>query len=105
MSDDFTEKYDDRGNVIYEKFPWGSEHWYEYDKNGNEIHYKTSDGRECWWKYDENNRMIYHKINDGREYWYKYKKRTQYYRVKATKEEFEAMKNKEKINRFELMDL
>ena len=105
MSDQTIEKFDDRNNKIYEQFPWGSEHWYEYDKNDNEIHYKNSEGGECWWEYDENNRMIYHKVNDGREYWYKYKKRAQYYRVKATKEEYEERKNREKINRFELLDL
>ncbi len=72
MSKEEIEKYDDRGNLVYEKFSTGCEIWQEYDKRDNLIHYKDTFRNERWYEYDENNNMIYYKNGHYVEYWKKY---------------------------------
>lgn len=55
--DNKIKKYDERGNLIYMKWPNGLEEWVEYDENNNRIHYKTSRGQEKL--YDKNRNLIH----------------------------------------------
>ena len=105
------EKYDDRGNLIYEKTS-SFEHWMKYDENNNQIHWKRSDGWEELYKYDENNNLIYHKDIVGHEFCYKYDKYNR--ETEITKKEYNEIefrkKEKEynsrtKCSRFEIMDI
>ena len=59
-------------------------------------------------KYDENNNLIYQKTTNNFEEWYKYNKTGM--RIKIVKQEFENIKireymSREKVSRFELMDI
>ncbi len=98
------EKYDDKGNLTYEKVSdvnksYDVEHQYEYDKNNNEIlHIKSFEGI-CWItkkKYDEKNRVIYLKDINGKENWYKYDKKNE--QIEITKKEFKEIKLKKLIS-------
>ena len=111
MSNKITE-YDEKGNVIYEKFPGSFGHWYKYDENNNQIYWKRSDGWECRSEYDENNREIYYKSCNGYGCWYKYNKSGN--RIEITEKEYNDIefrkKEKEynsrtKCSRFELIDI
>ena len=79
-------KYDDRGNLIYQKYSGGYESWSRYDENNNLIYFKNVNNDEFWYKWD----------NDKE--------------IKITKQEFENIKIREynsrtKCSRFELMEI
>ena len=68
--------YDSKGNLIYSiiTFPYSSdkyESWYEYDDKGNRIHNKTPFG-EQWYEYDDHGNMKYYKYDGILENWYEY---------------------------------
>ena len=65
-------KYDENGNIIYQKFSNGLEAWYEYDENGEDIHYKDSNGFEYWKEYDKQGNLIHIKDSENHEKWYEY---------------------------------
>lgn len=68
-------EFDDRGNMIYSKDPYGYEEWYEYDERGNEIHSKDSYGNEAWSEYDDCGNEIHMKNSKGYEWWGEYDER------------------------------
>ena len=62
-------------------------------------------------EFDENNNMIYFKSSCGLEEWYKYKNnksieitQKEFKNIKR-KNEYQKMRNRPKISRFELMDI
>jgi len=66
-------KYDEKGNVIYQKNNDGIEYtWeYKYDEKGNVIYKKNNDGIYTWeYKYDEKGNVIYKKDYNGTEFKY-----------------------------------
>jgi YD repeat-containing protein len=65
-------KYDDKGNMIYVKYPNGNEYHYKYDDKGNKIYEKYPSGDEYHRKYDDKGNMIYVKDPSGDEYHRKY---------------------------------
>jgi YD repeat-containing protein len=67
-------KYNDNGQVIFEKWQDGKEYWYEYDLNGNEIHIVSNDDFEKWKEYDEKGNIIHERTNSWMfdEHWYEY---------------------------------
>ncbi len=85
----------------------------EYDKNNNLIRSKYFDGYEIWSEYDENNNKIHYKDNDDFEEWYKYDNENNE-KIKITKKEYKEIKfrkeekeylSREKVSRFEIMDI
>jgi YD repeat-containing protein len=54
-------KYDEKGNMVYEKDSDGNE--YKYDERGNVVYEKDSDGNE--YKYDERGNKVYMKDCSG----------------------------------------
>lgn len=62
------EKYDERGNLIYEK-RWKTENWREYDEQDREIHGWNNSGLEWWNEYDKKGvrRKNIMRWKDGRE--------------------------------------
>ena len=70
-------KFDEKGNMIYEKDSYGGEYFwkYKYDEKGNMIYKKYSDGKKIFWeyKYDEKENKIYEKGYIGVEYFWEYK--------------------------------
>lgn len=65
-------EYDERGNLIHSKDSYGNEAWSEYDDSGNEIHEKNAEGSDEWREYDERGNMIHCKHFDGHERWFEY---------------------------------
>ena len=59
-------KYDEKGNLIYNKQN-EFEEWWVYDENNNCINYKNSGGFEEEYEYDINNNMIHSKDYTGLE--------------------------------------
>ena len=62
---DETEKYDDKGNLIYFEMPRGFWYKWEYDDRGNKIRQDDTNG--FWWvaEYDEDNHQTYYKDIHG----------------------------------------
>ena len=65
-------KVDDKGNIIWEKFPNNNIFEYKYDKNHNLIWKKLPNGNIYEWKYDENNNLILKKYLDDHIHEYQY---------------------------------
>ncbi len=116
------ERYDKRGNCIYEKkiiqidfmgeCEWES--WIEYDKNNNVVYRRninlySKNVYECWWEFDKNKNKIHFKNSSGWEYWYKYNEDNE--RIIITEQEFKQIErtklyfNMKRSNRFEIMDI
>ena len=72
---------------------------YHCDENNNLIYYTDSVGFSYWQKFDKNNNIIHYRDNNGKEEWYKWVEGKQ---IKITEQEFI---NKDKVSRFELMDI
>ncbi len=88
-------KYNDRGHQIYYKTDSSFEVWKKYDKNNNLIHYKDFNGSE---------------FPNGSEFWYKYNENN--IRTLITEQEYKEIEfqekeymNRERVSRFELMDI
>ena len=70
-------KYDEIGNIIYSKSTHEGyiyEHWKEYDEKGNITHSKDNEGYETWLEYNENGKLIHEKDSKGDESWSYYDK-------------------------------
>ena len=119
-------RYDERGNLIYQKFLNGGEYWKEYDKNNNlkyvkwggdldwEEWYEYSKNRkvvyhkgrmnkinyvsERWQEYDKNDNRIHYKHSDGDERWYEYYKG---HKIEITEKEFEYIQYNIKIREYD----
>ena len=105
-------KYDEKGNLIYYRNISGDECWAEYNKNNNLIYHTDSEDYEVWYKYDENNNEIYFKNSSGYELWNKYDKNNN--RTQITKKEYKKIQynikikeynSRTKCSRFKLMDI
>ncbi len=112
-------EHDKKGNLIHYRWGDGYECWREFDENSNVIYRKDSDGHECWKKFDENNKIIYRKRigykrigynpKTGKSFenenWYKYDKNGN--KIDITKEKLEEREylSREKVSRFELMEI
>ena len=118
MSDKGIKKYDEKGNLIYEK-NFNYEIWYKYDDRNNNIYYRQLNNfgtyYEEWRKYDEDNNEIYYR--DTRYFlegsWHKYGENGEYIKEITEKEykEIEFRKkekeylSRKKCSRFELMEI
>ena len=80
-----------------------SEEIKRYDENNNLIYRKYPNNFE--YKYNENNKMIYQKNSNGYEIWYKYDKKNR--AIMITEKEYNEIEylSREKVSRFELMDI
>ena len=67
-------EYDEKGNLIHYKSPYGYEWWKEYDERGNETHFKDSNGFKYWTEYDESGTQTHYKSSYGYEFWTEYDK-------------------------------
>ena len=112
MSEKVMKEYDKNNNLIYFKNIFGFERWYKYDENNNKIHYKNSNNEEYWIEYDKNNRRIHYRDTSNIEKWYEYNKNGD--KIDITKEKLEYIEfrkkereylSREKVSRFELMDI
>ena len=68
--------HDDKGNMIYEKYPNGHEYYHKYDDRNNKIYTKKYyNGNEYYeeFKFDDKGNMIYKKCSDGYGYYWEYK--------------------------------
>ena len=61
-------KYDEFGNLIYDKYSDRDANIYEYDKNNNLIHIKKSDGYEEWKEFDDKNNLVSYRNTLGNSY-------------------------------------
>ena len=92
MSNKEIKKYDDKGNLIYCKYPTsGCESIYKYDENNNLIYWKHANEDEFWREYDENSNEI--EITEQ-----------EYKEIEFRKKEKEYL-SRTKCSRFELMDI
>ena len=76
LSQETKNTYDSNGKLIYSVISTSYssntyESWYEYDNKGNMIYIKSPFG-EYWYEYDDKGNMIYSKSNNILENWYEY---------------------------------
>ena len=98
-------KYDENGNLIYEKDIFGYEFWHEYDRNNNNVYSKNSIGMEFWQEYDKENRIIYWKNNLSTENWWRYNKNGEKINITKQKKQQKEFLSRKYCSRFELMDI
>jgi len=77
------------------------------DNRGNEIYSEYQSGFKEWREYDKNNNMIHLKNSNGDKYWFRYEEEIKFKKIRITEKEFKKKKvgKKNKINRFEIMDI